>query len=60
MDELDAGQRQVVALRYLADPSLEEIARRLDLPVGTVKFQAQCSALALIWNGMPNLSVREA
>jgi len=37
MDELDAGQRQVIALRYLADLPLEEIAERLDLPVGTVK-----------------------
>jgi len=37
MEELDAGQRQVVALRYLADLPLEEIARGLDLPLGTVK-----------------------
>jgi len=37
MEELDAGQRQVVVLRYLADLRLEEIALRLDLPVGTVK-----------------------
>lgn len=35
--ELDAGQRQVVALRFLADLSLEEVAERLGLPLGTVK-----------------------
>lgn len=29
--------RQVVSLRYLGDLTLEEIARELDLPLGTVK-----------------------
>lgn len=35
--ELDPEQRVIVALRYLGDLSLEEIAERLDLPLGTVK-----------------------
>lgn len=34
---LDLEHRQVLALRYLGDLSLEMIAERLDLPLGTVK-----------------------
>ena len=37
VEALDPGQREVVALRYLGDLSLEEIALRLELPLGTVK-----------------------
>lgn len=37
VQELDPGQREVVALRYLGDLSLEEIAQRLELPLGTAK-----------------------
>ena len=34
---LDQGHRQVVALRYLGDLSLQEISLELGLPLGTVK-----------------------
>lgn len=34
---LDAGHRQVIALRYLADLSVAEIADQLGIPQGTVK-----------------------
>ncbi len=37
LSELDADQEQVLRLRYLSDLSIEETARRLDKPVGTVK-----------------------
>lgn len=37
VQELDPGQRQVVALRFLADLPLEEVAEQLRLPLGTVK-----------------------
>ncbi len=37
LQSLDANHRQVVALRYLADLPLEQIAAELDLPLGTVK-----------------------
>jgi RNA polymerase sigma-70 factor (ECF subfamily) len=36
-DRLDADHRIVVLLRFWQDLSLEEIADRLDLPLGTVK-----------------------
>jgi len=35
--ELDADQRMVVVLRYLADLATAEIAHELDVPEGTVK-----------------------
>jgi len=35
--ELGPGFRQVIALRYLGDFSLEDTARALHIPVGTVK-----------------------
>ena len=35
--ELPVGQRAVLVLRYTDDLSVEEIARVLDLPSGTVK-----------------------
>lgn len=37
MDCLDSKHRSVVVLRYLHDLSYEEIAKTLDIPLGTVK-----------------------
>jgi RNA polymerase sigma-70 factor (ECF subfamily) len=37
LDHLPAKYRQVVALFYMQEKSYEEVARMLDLPIGTVK-----------------------
>jgi RNA polymerase sigma-70 factor (ECF subfamily) len=37
LDRLSAEQRVVVVLRYWRDMPLEQIATRLDIPLGTVK-----------------------
>ena len=37
LDTLTAGQRAVVVLRYVEDLTVDEIARQLDVPPGTVK-----------------------
>ena len=37
VQELDEKSRQVILLRYLGDLSLQEIARELEIPLGTVK-----------------------
>jgi len=37
VEELGPDLRKVIALRYLGDLSLEEIARALGIPLGTVK-----------------------
>jgi RNA polymerase sigma-70 factor (ECF subfamily) len=39
LDELPTRQREVAALFYVNDCSVDEIARRLELSVGTVKSQ---------------------
>jgi RNA polymerase sigma-70 factor (ECF subfamily) len=44
---LDPEHRQVLALRYLGDLSLETIANRLDLPVGTVKSRISRALIRL-------------
>jgi len=37
IDDLPSAKREVVVLRYMGDLSLDEIARALDVPLGTVK-----------------------
>lgn len=37
LNELSAGQREVIALHYLADLTVEQVAETLGLPTGTVK-----------------------
>jgi len=44
---LPAGQREVVLMRFVDDMSLEEIARALAIPVGTVKSRLH-NALATL------------
>src|SRR4051794_33007926 len=44
---LPAGQREVVLMRFVDDMSLEEIARALSIPVGTVKSRLH-NALATL------------
>ena len=44
---LPAQQRSVVVLRYADDLSLDEVARLLDLPLGTVKSRASRGTEAL-------------
>jgi DNA-directed RNA polymerase specialized sigma24 family protein len=44
---LPAAQRGVVVLRYADDLSLDEVARLLDLPLGTVKSRASRGSDAL-------------
>jgi RNA polymerase sigma-70 factor (ECF subfamily) len=39
LDRLDERYRRMIELRYYEDMSYEEIAQRLDLPIGTVKAQ---------------------
>jgi len=45
--DLSADHRTVIALRYLADLSLEEIAERLGVPLGTVKSRLHHALNAL-------------
>jgi RNA polymerase sigma-70 factor (ECF subfamily) len=47
LDELDAVPRAVIALFYLRDRSVNEIAEILDLPAGTVKTHLHRSRAAL-------------
>ena len=42
-----AGQRECLALHYLADLPLHEVARTLDVPVGTVKARLSRGRTAL-------------
>ncbi|WP_460806265.1 RNA polymerase sigma factor [Micromonospora zhanjiangensis] len=44
---LPAGHRQAIVLHYLADLPVEEIARLLDVPVGTVKSRLSRGRTAL-------------
>ncbi len=44
---LPAGQREALALHYLADLPLHEVARTLDVPVGTVKARLSRGRTAL-------------
>jgi RNA polymerase sigma-70 factor (ECF subfamily) len=37
LEQLPAAQRKVLVLHYLADRSVEDVARDLELPIGTVK-----------------------
>ncbi|WP_406078370.1 RNA polymerase sigma factor [Micromonospora sp. NBC_00858] len=56
--QLPAAQRQALALHYLFDMSVEEIARETEVPVGTVKSwlsRGRCRLAALL----PDLSAVE-
>ena len=44
---LPAGQREVIALYYLADLSVEQVAATLGLPTGTVKARLSRGRVAL-------------
>ena len=39
LDLLDPRDRELLALRYLEDLKLQELADRLDMPLGTVKVR---------------------
>jgi RNA polymerase sigma-70 factor, ECF subfamily len=45
--QLPSDQRMVIALRYWRDLSLEEIAERMELPLGTVKSRLHYAMKAL-------------
>ena len=47
LHKLPAGQREVIALHYLADLTVEEVARTLGLPTGTVKARLSRGRAAL-------------
>lgn len=47
IDRLPRGKREVVVLRYTADLSLDEIARALDVPLGTVKSRLHAALVEL-------------
>jgi RNA polymerase sigma-70 factor, ECF subfamily len=47
LERLPEVQREVITLFYLQDKSVEEVARMLDLPVGTVKSHLHRARLAL-------------
>jgi RNA polymerase sigma-70 factor (ECF subfamily) len=47
LERLPEGQRDVIALFYLQEKSVEEVARMLDLPEGTVKSHLHRARLAL-------------
>jgi RNA polymerase sigma-70 factor, ECF subfamily len=47
LGQLPSGQREALALHYLADLPLHEVARTLDVPVGTVKARLSRGRAAL-------------
>ena len=47
VDELPAGHRQVLALRFYADLPVRDIAEALDIPEGTVKSRLHAAVSAL-------------
>jgi RNA polymerase sigma-70 factor (ECF subfamily) len=47
MRALPSGQREALALHYLADLPVHEVARNLDVPVGTVKARLSRGRTAL-------------
>jgi RNA polymerase sigma-70 factor, ECF subfamily len=47
LERLPEVQREVIALFYLQEKSIEEVARMLDLPEGTVKSHLHRARLAL-------------
>jgi len=53
VDKLKPGYRQLVELRYFEELSYEEIAQRLELPLGTVKAQL-FRARELLYNIVKN------
>jgi RNA polymerase sigma-70 factor (ECF subfamily) len=60
VSQLPEKQRQVVTLFYMEEKSYEEVARLLDLPMGTVKthlFRAR-RELALRWRKENSDAVR--
>ena len=56
-----AGQRECLALHYLADLPLHEVARTLDVPLGTVKARLHRgrAALAALLSPGPDPAVTE-
>jgi RNA polymerase sigma-70 factor (ECF subfamily) len=47
MDSLPAGQREIIILRFADELSLEEIARAVEIPLGTVKSRLHHALRAL-------------
>ena len=47
LNRLPAGQREVIALHHLADLTVEQVAKTLGLPTGTVKARLSRGRVAL-------------